>query len=238
MLFRELCLAVAGVSTAYAFPSSIKRTEYAVKERHTVPRDWTEVGPAAKSDIIHLQIGLKQQNEGVVEQHLVEISDPNHARYGQHLSAAEVHKIVAPSEESIKLVQAWLADHSIDNVAIHPAKDWISVLVSIDQAEELLQTSYKNYWHVDGGSISRAPEWSLPLHLHEHIDVVQPTNSFFRAKREIQQAQEVSKPELDTWTETEEWYEDVGKYELETNASASTVRTEVDTNPTCTCWPL
>ena len=221
MFFSNLCLAIGAISAAHALPSSIvKRSEYAVKERHPVPPTWTDVGSAAKNEIIHLQIGLQQQNEGVVEQHLLEISDPDHARYGQHLTAAEIHDIVSPSDETVALVQAWLADHSIQDVAIHPAKDWISVLIPIEKAESLLQTSYKTFKHADGSTISRAPEWSLPIHLHDHIDVVQPTNSFFHPKREVQHAAE---PLLDDWSESVEWYESVGQAQLDAETSDASV---------------
>jgi tripeptidyl-peptidase I len=58
-------------------------------------------------------------------------------------------------------------------------------VVTLSKAEELLQTSYSKYRHQDGSEISRAPVWSLPVHLHEHIDVVQPTTSFMRSKPEF-----------------------------------------------------
>ncbi len=77
----KLTLLVGAFSGAYALPSLSSRSNYAVKERHAAPRDWTIVGPSSKSDTIHMQIGLKQQNEGVIEKHLMEISDPSHARY-------------------------------------------------------------------------------------------------------------------------------------------------------------
>ncbi|KAE8822391.1 hypothetical protein PTNB73_08864 [Pyrenophora teres f. teres] len=34
--------------------------------------------------------------------------------------------------------------------------------------------------HADGRIASRTTRWSLPRHLHEHIDTIQPTTSFFR----------------------------------------------------------
>ena len=206
MLFTKLCssLYAIGVSGALALPSPA-RSAYAVKERHIVPRDWVEVGPASKSENVHLQIGLKQRNEGIVESHLLEISDPKHHRYGKHLTTAEINKIVAPSEETVELVRAWLAEHDISNAVHSPAKDWVSIVVPIEKAEELLQTSYSTFEHSDGSTISRAPEWSLPLHLHEHIDVVQPTTSFFRPKRNIYS------PLLDGTDHGMTWWETEGK---------------------------
>lgn len=47
--------------------------------------------------------------------------------------------------------------------------------------ERLLDTTYHTYEHDDGNRILRTSQWSLPTHLHEHVDTVQPTTSFFRA---------------------------------------------------------
>ena len=206
MYFSQLCLAIGTVAGTYALPPTL-RPSYAVKERHAVPLDWTEVGPAAKKDTIHLQIGVKQRNEGVVEQHLIEVSDPNHARYGQHLTAAEINEITSPSEESVELVKAWLAEHDVSDHVSSPAKDWIHIVIPIEKAEQLLQTSYSTFKHGDGTTISRAPEWSLPLHLHEHIDVVQPTTSFFRPTAQADAFHPVAGGQ--TWSM--EWWEQQGK---------------------------
>ncbi|KAK5136110.1 hypothetical protein LTR08_004160 [Meristemomyces frigidus] len=196
--------ALSALLGAHALPASLGST-YALKERHAVPHAWTAVGPAPKSQVISLQIGLKQSNEGVVEQHLIEVSDPTHPRYGQHLTAAEVHALTAPSDDTVDLVQDWLLEHGISRTALSPAKDWISIVVPIAKAEELLQTSYSTFKHRDGSEISRAPEWSLPAHLHEHIDVVQPTNSFFTNAR-------AWGPELKGPSHPMSWWEHSGKH--------------------------
>ncbi|EAQ83511.1 hypothetical protein CHGG_09915 [Chaetomium globosum CBS 148.51] len=52
--------------------------------------------------------------------------------------------------------------------------------INVSKAERLLTTTYHTYRHVDGDVAIRAPEWSLPAHLHEHIDAIHPTNAFFR----------------------------------------------------------
>jgi tripeptidyl-peptidase-1 len=176
-----------------------------VKERHNVPRAWTKVGKASRSEHIHLAIGLKQRNEGVVEQHLLEVSDPNHHRYGQHLTASEIEDIVRPSSDTQNLVKAWLSEHGITGVE-NPSKDFIHVLLPIEKAEELLQTEYSIYKHHDGETVSRAPEWSLPLHLHDHIDIIQPTTSFFRPKP---RAKGIFEPDAESYSLS--WWENEGK---------------------------
>ncbi|CAK3804726.1 tripeptidyl-peptidase 1 precursor [Lecanosticta acicola] len=208
MLFTTGLLCALGTLTAvHALPRA--RSNYAVKERHHVPRTWSRVGEASKSDMIHLQIGLKQQNEGEIERHLVEVSDPSHQRYGQHLSPAEIHEIIAPSQETQDLVKEWLAEHGVTNAVHNHAKDFIHVLVPIEKAEQMLQTSYSTFRHADGSEISRAPEWSLPQHLHEHIDVVQPTTSFFRPrpKRNVDSHSELIGPSYPA-----SWWESYGRW--------------------------
>jgi tripeptidyl-peptidase-1 len=215
MFFSKLSLYAIGVAGSHALPSVV-RSEYAVKERHLPPISWVEKGPAPKDQTIHLQIGLKQGNEGLVEKHLTETSDPNHARYGQHLTTAEISDMIRPSDETLDLVQAWLEEHDIRDYFHNPSKDWIHVVVTTEKAEQLLRTKYSTYVNWDGASVSRTPEWSLPLHLHEHIDVVQPTNSFFRA------APQIYKPLLDNTVSVDQWWQESGAAQYsEDSADAS-----------------
>ncbi|KAK5169014.1 uncharacterized protein LTR77_006323 [Saxophila tyrrhenica] len=205
MYFYKLSLSLCaiGIAGTTALPPRV-RSDYAVKERHPVPFNWVESGPAPREQNIHLQIGLKQSNEGQIEKHLVETSDPKHERYGQHLSLADVHNMVKPSEETLELVSAWLEDHGIREYVHNPSKDWVSVMMPIEKAEELLQTKYSTYKNWNGAEVSRAPEWSLPQHLHEHIDVVQPTTSFFRASPQTYQ------PLMDDANAVHQWWEQSG----------------------------
>ena len=207
MLFKSVSasLCAVGLARALVLPSSI-RSNYAVKERHNAPSEWVEVGKPHKDEVIHLQIGLKQQNEGAIESHLLEISDPKHARYGQHMTTEEIREITAPADETVELVNAWLAEHGVGSAVRSPGKDWISIVVTVEKAEQLLQTKYSKFEHsIDGTTISRTPEWSLPIHLHEHIDVVQPTNSFFRPHANT------ASPLLDNGAALQEWWAFEGK---------------------------
>jgi tripeptidyl-peptidase-1 len=111
------------------------------------------------------------------------VSDPFHRRYGQHLSGEQVRELVKPSEETSALVHKWLADHgySGERLGYSPAKDWVKLAMPVCEAERLLRTKYSVYRHVDGTTLIRTPNWSIPANLHEHIDAIQPTNSFLRS---------------------------------------------------------
>ncbi len=113
------------------------------------------------------------------------VSDPNHRRYGQHLSVDEISELVQPSGEALDLVHEWLLDHGIEASSLRytPAKDWIKVQLSTAEVEELLETVYSTYVRDDGLHAVRTPRWSVPAHLHDHITTIQPTNSFFGPRK-------------------------------------------------------
>ena len=109
------------------------------------------------------------------------MSDPDHARYGQHLSQQEVNELIRPSDESLALVLEWLREHvDPQSIEYSAAKDFLFFTLPVVDIERLLNTKYSIYRHADGSELVRTPEWSLPLHLHEHVTVVQPTTSFLR----------------------------------------------------------
>ncbi|KAL1304330.1 hypothetical protein AAFC00_000731 [Neodothiora populina] len=176
------------------------RSPYTVKESHLLPSRWREVAPAPASHTINLRIALKQDRFHELERHLYEVSDPSHDRYGQHLTEHEVKKFVQPADQTLELVREWLADNGIndDHLSFSPAKDWITIPLPVERVESLLDTKYSLYRHDDGSETVRTLNWSLPSHLHEHIDTIQPTNSFFRAKPQAISLQVEKRPDLDS----------------------------------------
>jgi tripeptidyl-peptidase-1 len=90
--------------------------------------------------------------------------------------------LVKPSDETSDLVHQWLASHGYgsEDLGYSPARDWLKVTLLVEDAERLLNTEYSVFKHQDGSELIRTPEWSLPVHLHKHVDAIQPTNSFFR----------------------------------------------------------
>ncbi|KKY24640.1 putative tripeptidyl-peptidase 1 precursor [Diplodia seriata] len=180
MLGSHLLVLLAAAASASPLRA---RSEYQVKEHFNVPRSWSRVGRAPSEHVVNLQIGLKQARFAELERHLYEVSDPRHERYGQHLTADDVNDLVTPADGTLDLVHEWLEDNGIakSHLEYSPAKDWIKVSLPVDHVEALLDTEYSVYQHATGGHIVRTPSWSLPRHLHDHVETIQPTNSFFRA---------------------------------------------------------
>lgn len=72
----------------------------------------------------------------------MQVSDPDHERYGLHLSKEEVEGLVAPHPDSIKMVDEWLESHGIvgDALSRTPAQDWVIITVPVSLAEKMLDT--------------------------------------------------------------------------------------------------
>lgn len=129
---------------AFALSAAAAASKQACKVKESVdhPTGWTKHMPAPADYLIDLRIALPQPNFHILETHLYEVSDPYHERYGAHLSKEKVEALVAPHDESIELVNAWLASHGIEeaDVTRSPAQDWAYITVPVHQAEEMLDT--------------------------------------------------------------------------------------------------
>lgn len=139
---QSLLLLAISLSSVHAVPSSRKECAHKVKETIHPPQGWVKQVPAPADHIINLRIALPQPNFDVLESHLYEVSDPDHSRYGDHLTKEEVEALVAPHDESIEKVNEWLASHGFDESAISrsPAKDWVKLAVPVAIAEKMLKT--------------------------------------------------------------------------------------------------
>lgn len=72
----------------------------------------------------------------------MEISDPDHERYGKYLSKDQVDDLVRPHDESLGLVTQWLEQWGIyeEDISRSAAKDWVTVMVPVRLAEQMLNT--------------------------------------------------------------------------------------------------
>ncbi|KAF1842301.1 tripeptidyl-peptidase 1 precursor [Cucurbitaria berberidis CBS 394.84] len=217
-----LALLATAIVAPVVLATPIARSPYVVKETHFVPKEWKKLDRAHGGKTIQLQIGLKQGRFEELDRHLHEVSDPDHARYGKHLSADEVDELVAPSSETHNLVHDWLRENGIDmeHLGYSSAKDWVIVHLPIEMVESLLDTEYHNYKHKDGSVVARATKWSLPRHLHDHIDAIQPTTSFFRGA-----------PRDATWVS--ETAEVPASYQTPKNGSIASVCNVTSVTPEC-----
>ncbi|CAE6533802.1 unnamed protein product [Rhizoctonia solani] len=155
---------------------------HVIKERLAeVPRGWKYHSKVPSSYPLKLKIALPQPNFDVLERELYEVSDPKHARYGQHLSPEEVNKLIAPHSATLTSVDEWLASHGfkISTLERSPARDWVTIVLPASKAEEMLGTEYAVWEHTESQEkIVRTMEYSLPESIHKHVHLITPTTMF------------------------------------------------------------
>lgn len=188
-----------------------------------MPEGFFRESDASPNHMIRLAIGLKQSRFEELERHLYEISDPDHHRYGAHLTTNEVNDLVKPDDHALAEVHEWLGEHlELDSITYSRAKDFISVTLPVARVEKLLDTKYSVYRHADGSKLVRAPEWKLPAHLHDHITTIQPTTSFLRTI-----------PQAKTWVGVESEDLHIGTYEPVDNPTVGQVCNASAVTPLC-----
>ncbi|KAJ6616964.1 peptidase S8/S53 domain-containing protein [Mycena sp. CBHHK59/15] len=172
------------VQLSVAKPLASKRWDD-VSLKHSwieVPRGWEFHSTPAEDASLDMRIGLKQNKLEELITSLYEVSDPAHEKYGQHLSKEEVDALVAPHPDSVEAVESWLQHHGVnpaDALFRSAAGEWITIRVTVSQAERMLNTKYGVYYHAASDSyVLRTMEYSLPRELHSHVDVVTPTTYF------------------------------------------------------------
>ncbi|TDL18411.1 tripeptidyl peptidase A [Rickenella mellea] len=156
-----------------------------VKEFVLPPHGWTKGAPARSDDILELRIYLPQPKFSILEEHLYDTSDPNHERYGQHLTKKEVEELVTPAEESIRVVDGWLAAYGFNqsDLSRSPARDWVKVRAPVRVVEEMLNTTYHHWTHDESRRTSVAAlSYSVPHIISDHIELIQPTTMFSGTK--------------------------------------------------------
>lgn len=84
--------------------------------------------------------------------------------------------MIAPSNESVAAVQAWLSKNNITSQTLSPAGDWIGINVTVQQANSLIAAEFTNYTHsTTGRSAVRTLDYSIPETLTEHLSFIHPT---------------------------------------------------------------
>ncbi|KAK3297407.1 peptidase S8/S53 domain-containing protein [Chaetomium fimeti] len=159
------------------------------------PPGWTRLGNAPASQHLKLRIALQQPNEALFERALYEVSDPAHARYGQHLSREALASLLAPRAESTAAVLGWLRGAGIPPGQVEADGEWVNLAVTVRQAAGLLQADF-GVWAHDGTGVKRvrALRYSVPDEVTPHIRMVAPVVRFGQVRPAGSQVFEVVEP--------------------------------------------
>ena len=145
LLLGVLLAFLEGIASVGSIPTTGDYT-HKVKEIIDVPRGWIKHSEPLVHQRIVLKFALPQPRFSELEKHLYEVSDPEHERYGQHLTKEDVEELVAPHPDSLDAVNTWFASLGLseNELVRSPAQDWITTTVPIYKAEQMLDTVRNN----------------------------------------------------------------------------------------------
>lgn len=144
----------------------------------SVPSAWEKGTRADKSQTLSLRLALKHREDLDLEKELLHVSTPGSSRYGKHMSLAEINQLVAPHASTLEEVHAWLERYGLEGTNITKGSDFLSVELTIGQAEELLMTEYHQFQNANGKVVSRTESYSVPEKISKILDFVAPTVQF------------------------------------------------------------
>ncbi|KZF19081.1 tripeptidyl peptidase SED3 [Xylona heveae TC161] len=178
-LLAGICSALAGFASVNAAASGPASFPEIFEQLNSVPEGWKAVGVPDTSKRVNFRIAVTQPNPGFFEQTVLDISTPNHPKYGKHLKLEELKALIRPTAEATNAITSWLLEHGVPPNAIHDDGEWINFNATVGQAEKMLDTKFKYYRsNVDGAERIRTLQYSLPQYLHQYIDMIQPTTRF------------------------------------------------------------
>ncbi|KAJ6478021.1 family S53 protease [Mycena vulgaris] len=167
------------IAFLFLFLAGVRANSLVLEKRDGPPPGFSRVGPAPLDQTLNLRLALTQNNIAGLQDTVYDISTPGNARYGQYLTQNEVNKFVAPSVETLSQVNSWLAAHSIASSPLTPAGDWISVNMSVSQANEMLAAEFSTFQNQDTNqTVVRTLSYSVPIALKAGISWVHPTVNF------------------------------------------------------------
>jgi len=166
-------------------PSDTSRVEVGkihpcVEEKNCAVHDW-ELSPYQhKLGTVKLVFFLNQQNADSCDDLLMDISHPDSENFGKMYSFEDIGSIFR-NDEAIKRTKWWIASHGVhpSDLNITPNGELISVTVSHEKAEKILNTKFDVYISSSAiAEIIRARSYTLPKWLLEHVSFVGNVVSF------------------------------------------------------------
>lgn len=136
--------------------------------RHT-PGGWELIGFPRPELELQLRIAMTPPQQGLFEQTLSDISNPDHSRYGQYLKRDELKTLLRPSSAATEEVFQWLTSAGVNSSNIIEDGEWITFIAPVKVANDVLETSFGIYQNTRGQRRLRTLQYSLPSSLHKYV---------------------------------------------------------------------
>lgn len=159
-----------------------RRTMKVHESRSEIPTGFVKQGRAAPDTVISMRVALTQNDPEGLTDALMAVSTPGSARYQSYLTLEEIATFTTPSEETSSAVISFLRENGINPTTISHAGDWLAFDTTVAKANELFAADFHVFKHEHTGTQNLVTmEYSVPVDLSDHIQLVHPTISFSTA---------------------------------------------------------
>lgn len=141
-----------------------------------LPSGWQYYSSPVDTIKIPFKIALRYPHHDYLEL-AHEVSNPDSAQYGMHLSKAQLLQAMPDVEHSAKAVQSWLHSQNITS-SYSAAGGWVTFDTTIADAEVLFDAKYAFYSYNGSAPILRTLSYSIPGCVAGDVDFVWPTTQF------------------------------------------------------------
>eukprot|EP00026_Physarum_polycephalum_P002391 Phypoly_transcript_02397.p1 GENE.Phypoly_transcript_02397~~Phypoly_transcript_02397.p1 ORF type:complete len:819 (-),score=91.14 Phypoly_transcript_02397:47-2503(-) len=179
-----------------AFISTSDAAERAVS--NGVSRGWELASFRKRESLgeheIKVLVALSQRNLHQLESEFWDVSDPRSNSYGRYKSFHEVVNMVSPSQSSIDQVTSYFKEKGIHSskIELHSSRDFMSVSMTLAQAEDIFQTVYEPYVHSksDRVAVGMSKSYNLDDKIDGHIDFISGFSSISVARTALVERQD------------------------------------------------
>jgi tripeptidyl-peptidase-1 len=110
----------------------------------TLPAEWVKAKKAVNDDTeVMVTLTLRQQNLDELRQIASDVSEPTHAKYGQHLTMKQVHTLTKPTEETYQIINTWFDESgaAITNIESLQGGSVLRLTMSAKDVKVLFKTT-------------------------------------------------------------------------------------------------
>lgn len=130
--------------------------------------------------VLRLIVAVKQRNTDQLEDIFWRVSDPTSPEYGKHLTIDEITALVAPAQETVDAVLAWLRSSGAQVLSVDRNRDFIHISMTVASASDMLNVEFGPFRHLETGKVlvRSAQPYTVPFSVSEHIDFIAGVNGF------------------------------------------------------------
>ena len=102
--------------------------------------EWRLAERLQPAELVHFCVAVEQSGRKELEDFVLTVSDPSSARYGQHMTCSEVQAMLAPSQEALHVILAWLSANNVSKSELRFSSnlDFIFALLPAFRVESLI----------------------------------------------------------------------------------------------------